>query len=357
MNERLMMFIAVSTILAACTTTRTSGVNSTDYGTAKIEFSGTSTSAPTLANTPTPTPVPNHPTNRIIKHPANETIIYDWYSYVPDGLDTDSTIYILITGIIGGIYDYDDLSHEARMMLEERLRWPEIENFVLLVPVIPRRDSPHVYPVAFDLNSFSVRDDFYHRADLKVILMIDELIDELALDGYKVSERVLIEGFSSGGMFAQRFSLLHPTRVKAIAGGHCGGNFTLPISEYDGYNLNWPVGINNLRDLADIPFDEAAYKKISQFIYIGSRDTGEGGSTIVWNRLHPTWGPQYMWESVKQMEFLHTTFGETDPVRLENQVEYLTNIGFPNIEFRVYPGVGHQLNSQMISTAMSFLLT
>lgn len=63
-----------------------------------------------------------------------------------------------------------------------------------------------------------------------------------------------------------------------------------------------------------------------------------------------------MWESTRQMEFLHNTFGETDPERIEHQISYLNGLGFSNIEFRLFPGVAHQLNSQMISSAMSFLV-
>jgi pimeloyl-ACP methyl ester carboxylesterase len=264
-------------------------------------------------------------------------------------------VYILITGVNGGLYDYGEATETAKGMLRERLGWPHIENFVLLAPAIPRRKDPYVYPVAFDLNNFHESDNFYTRADLKVLRMIDALIDELALDGYNVSKRVMIEGFSSGGMFAQRFALLHPERVQAIAGGHCGGNFTLPLSEYEGVTLNWPVGINNLEELTGITFDPDSYMAVSQFIFIGALDTGEGGTTIVWHWLHPTWGTNEHWESVDQMEFLLTNFGETDPVRLQNQVGYLNTIGYTNIEFRLYPGVGHELTRSMVDDLMGFL--
>ena len=34
--------------------------------------------------------------------------------------------------------------------------------------------------------------------------------------------------------------------------------------------------------------------------------------------------------------FLHNIFGDTDPVRIKNQVEYLNSLGYDNIEFRLY---------------------
>jgi len=222
----------------------------------------------------------------------------------------------------------------------------------LLVPVIPRRENPHVYPVAFDLPSFRVSDEFYRKADLKVLQMIDEFISILESDGYHVSNKILIERFSVGGMFALRFAILHPDRVKAISAGHCGGNFTLPISNYRDETINLPVGINNLYEIAEINFDQEEYREIEQFIYIGNLDTE---TTTVWNRFHPTWGSKYMWESVQQMEFLHNNFGEVDPIRLENEIAYLNFIGYENIEFKLYPDLGHNVTHQMINNLMEFL--
>jgi hypothetical protein len=113
--------------------------------------------------------------------------------------------------------------------------------------------------------------------------------------------------------------------------------------------------VNNLEALTGIQFNLEAYMEIAQYIYIGDQDTGEGGTTIVWNRLHPTWGPQYMWDSVVQMEFLHNTFGEVDPVRIEAQVAYLNQIGFDNIVFHLYPGIRHEYNMEIVNDFMSFL--
>jgi hypothetical protein len=355
-NVKVWELAQFSTATPTQTSTSTVTPAQTSIPTAMPVPTATPTTTPPPTQTPTVTLTPIHPVGFIVPHEPDEKIIYKWFSYVPQGLRKDETAYVLITGLSGASCDYEESALMAKRMLEDRLRWPRFDEFVLLVPVVPRRQDPHVYPVAFCLKSFHESDDFYSRADLKVNLMIDKLITDLSMDGYQISTKVVIEGYSAGGMFAQRYSLLHPERVKAIAAGSCGGNFTLPVSEYDGQPLNWPVGVNNLEELAGIEFDRDSYLGIDQYIYIGDLDTGEGGTTIVWNRLHPTWGPQYMWESVEQMEFLHDNFGETDPVRLQNQVEYLNGIGYENIEFKLYPGAQHELNEEMINDFTSFLL-
>ena len=63
-----------------------------------------------------------------------------------------------------------------------------------------------------------------------------------------------------------------------------------------------------------------------------------------------------MWESVSQMEFLITNFGDTDPIRLQNEVKYLNQNGFENIEFQLYPGAHHEMTSKMICDFMKFLV-
>jgi poly(3-hydroxybutyrate) depolymerase len=291
-----------------------------------------------------------------VVHEPSDEIPYKWFSYVPSGLPRDSQVYILITGIHGQMANYDISAETSKSMLQERLRWPNINKFILLVPVIPREENQPAYPAAFDLVSFRTSNSFYKQADLKVNLMIDKLIADLNLDGYQVSSKVMVEGFSTGGMFAQRYALLHPDRVKAIAAGQCGGNFTLPETSYQNTKLKWPVGINNLFALSGIEFNQDAYKQVSQFIFIGDKDTGENYHTTVWIRLHPSFGTGNMWESVGQMEFLIKNFGETDPVRLQNEIDYLNSIGYENIEFKLYPGIDHTITNQMINDLMKFLV-
>ena len=315
----------------------------------------TYTVAPSLTPSPSPsiTLTPVHPLGELIFHEANEEIVYSWFSYVPHGLDKDQINYILITGVHGGstFGDYDAMTEESRRIAESTPRnGGSYQDFVLLMPVIPRSATPHIYSVAFDLHSFSDWvDPFYQRADLKVNLMIDQLLYTLRVDGYNMADKVFIEGFSAGGMFAQRYALLHPDRVQAIAAGHCGGNFTLPEETYNGEPLNWPVGINNYESLVGYEFDRSEYKKIPQFIYIGGLDTE---NSIVWPY---EWGPQSMWESTSQLYFLNEVFGNSDPIRLENEITFLNELGYDNIIFEIDPQISHYKSGDMFYKYHKFL--
>ena len=268
---------AIAQTQAAWTPTNTPTSTFTPTSTWTPTSTSTPTFTPTTTLTPTITSTPINPLDRIVSHRPNQGIPYQWFTYVPSGLDKTKPVFILITAIGAQMGTYDDLTIKTGTALQDRLRWPNINNFVLLAPVIPSIfDDPYlgnIISIEFDIPSFTTSDKFYQRADLKVISIIDEFSDLLREDGYIVNEKVLIEGFSASAMFAQRFALLHPDRVLAIAAGSCGGNFVLPLKSYNGIPINWPVGINDLKTLADIEFDQNEYKNISQFIYIGDQDT------------------------------------------------------------------------------------
>lgn len=279
-------------------------------------------------------------------HEANETIVYAWFSYVPANMSKSSMNYILVTGQNGNIVsdDYGELIEECRFQADWRRGWADTYNYILLTPVIPRSESNwETYTVSLDRESLLDATDFNQRPDLKVNLMIDELINTLRADGYNVYDKVFIEGFSAGAMFAQRYCLLHPERVQAIAAGQCGGSLTVPGSNYNGTDMNWPVGINDFQSLVDYGFNMSSYQQVPQFIYIGDQDNTNSTVAVGNHDLFTD----------SQMDFLNENFGDSDPVRLENQCAYMTEMGC-NITFKLYPGVGHQYTSNMINDTHAF---
>jgi pimeloyl-ACP methyl ester carboxylesterase len=161
--------------------------------------------------------------------------------------------------------------------------------------------------------------------------MVDRFSRELRDSGYDVRDGVFIDGFSAGAMFAQRYALLHPERVRAVAAGQCGGALTLPESRHGDTRLDWPLGVADIEALAGRPFDRGMYRRVPQYVYIGERDADN--STLE--------EPGEVWPDQSSIDFLNSTFGGTDPVRLANQVRYLRDRGYGEIAFRSYEGVGH----------------
>lgn len=279
-------------------------------------------------------------------HAADGEIAYNWFSYIPSSVAKSKHTYIWITGVHGNLItdDYDAITAESELQATWRIPLAEEQQYIMLTPVIPRPETEYVYVVAFSWKVFlSETDPFCQRPDVKLNLMIDRLIQALRDEGYDVDEKVLLDGFSAGATFAQRYTLLHPERVRAVAAGHCGGAATLPESLYDGYDMDWPVGTHDFAELVGDAFDQQTYKDVPQLYYIGDLDTNN--STL--------WGIGELWRTWDQIDFLNATFGESDPVRLQGQSAYMRSLGY-NVTFNMYPGVGHQWTDEMIQDTFDF---
>lgn len=89
----------------------------------------------------------------------------------------------------------------------------------------------------------------------------------LVSKGITVDDKVIAEGYSAGAKFANGFTILHPELVKACV---CGGNTglgILPLSEYKGQELKYPLGVSDLPN-----FDKDAFCNVPQLYYMGTED-------------------------------------------------------------------------------------
>ena len=284
---------------------------------------------------------------QVTPHSADETIPYNWFSYVPLNLNKVRHSYIVVIAE-GGNFNYDDNTEAVRSIIQDKANMPQTQGFILLGASIPRSAQPtDIYAVAFDKKCFlESTDPFYQRPDLKINMMIDKLIADLRQEGYNIHDKVLLEGFSNEAMFAQRYCLLHPERVKGIAAGQYGGFLTLPVGTYQETPLPWAIGINDFESLAGYSFNQDVYKQIHQFIYIGDQDNLN-------SHFNPN--PEGFWTQ-EQIDFINNIFGGSDPVRVENECDYMAGIGC-NIQFKLYPGVGHEITQEMNDDTWTFFNT
>jgi pimeloyl-ACP methyl ester carboxylesterase len=199
---------------------------------------------------------------------------------------------------------------------------------VLLVPAFVRPGEDwQIYTHALDRDTLTTLREDLKRIDLQLIEMIDHARDTLAVDGIQTDEKILIQGFSASGMFANRFAILHPDRVKAAAIGSPGGWPIAPISNLNGESLPYPAGIADLESLTGTPFDSMTYNSIRQLIYMGSLDDNDS--------LDFTDG----WDEA-DAQLVDSLFGPDPLSRWDDAESIYLNEG-ANTQFLLIDGIGH----------------
>jgi len=210
----------------------------------------------------------------------------------------------------------------------ERYKIADELGVVLLVPAFIRPGEDwHIYTHALDRDSLTTERTDLKRIDLQLIAMIDDARAELAADGIQTDEKIFIQGFSASGMFANRFTMLHPDHVKAATIGSPGGFPILPIGTFNDKQLPYPAGIADLESLMGVPFDAATYNAIPQLIYMGSTDDNDS--------LDYTDG----WDEA-DAQLVDQLFG-ADPLSRWDDVEKIYQDTGANVQFLLIDGIGH----------------
>jgi pimeloyl-ACP methyl ester carboxylesterase len=280
----------------------------------------------------------------VVEHPRSADSPYTFYTYFPNSARSQNQVTIAVWPHGGGAANDDYGYHEqmARDKISWLSRYAERYRMPVVVVAMPRVN--HLYVHALHSGTFTTGEEFLRRPDLKLIDAVwDHYMPMLRGNDVAVDEQVYMMGFSSPGMFAHRFAMLHPTRVKALwLGGH--GPAPLPIWELNGYPLNYPLGPGNLQALSGAPFDFEAYRTIPHFVCVGENDTNPNNDTTTYTDIF----------TEEERLFIRANFGSTNPERLRFFYETLVSQGIP-AEFRLYPNTAHQNTNEMLNDAFAFL--
>lgn len=213
--------------------------------------------------------------------------------------------------------------------LADRLGTPLL---VPLFPRPPRKDGEdNLYLHALTRSSLETKVPAYRRVDLQLLAMID---DARALQ--HLAPEVLLTGFSASGSFVNRFAVLHPERVKAVACGSPGGWPLAPVADF-----TWPVGVADVEQLTGRAVESAALKKVAWFFFIGADDRNDAVPFR---------------DSFSQADeaLLFRRFGKT-PVSRWKAAEQLYRAAGLDARFKLYPGVAHQVSPEMAKDLGAFL--
>lgn len=138
-------------------------------------------------------------------------------------------------------------------------------NNPILVPIIPSVKNGIPYYQQLSRECFSIpRDNPFYRMDLQVLDII-EAAKKKIFTKTNVNEKIFLNGYSSSGVFAQRFALLHPEIVGTLCVGGASGSIPVPTKE-----LEYPLGVADYSDITGRQFDLQRYSQIKFRYYVGS---------------------------------------------------------------------------------------
>lgn len=205
---------------------------------------------------------------------------FPYFLFVPDTADRSRELHLFVeTNNTGTGSDDFDVHRKKALDLVKRSYPNRIARELsvpLLVPVFPRpRTNWQAYTHALDRDTLEINEGKLKRIDLQLIAMIDHAFELLRANGFKIHDKVFMHGFSASAKFCNRFTFLHPERVKAAAAGGVNGIPTLPVGTRNGHTLPFPIGIADIETFTGRPFDEQAHRQIPQYIYMGYMDRND----------------------------------------------------------------------------------
>lgn len=287
-----------------------------------------------------PSPLPRLTEVVRVEAQPSKGFLYPYYLYVPPELwsmkgKKEQQTFLVLPNNTGKPDDSFAVHDEhARRATEDLRRLGSNLKVALLMPAFPRPQSDwRIYTHALDRDSLLTARKEYKRLDRQLIRMIDNARECLRSDGYRFDKRVLMFGFSASGMFTNRFTFLHPERIKAAAIGSPGGWAIAPTSLWKGKALRYPIGTADFKSVSSKKLNMKRLKRVPLFLFLGNEDANDS----------VTFRDSYESEDEK---LILAMFGKTLVERWAFTEEiYGSNL--PGATLKLYPKVGHSLSKAM----------
>lgn len=221
----------------------------------------------------------------LIKFPADPKagFRFEYLVLLPRGIEKRKTTPLMVetnnTGLNDTLAYHEQGARRAAshsgvgVYVAKKLRLP------FLVPIFPRSQTDWtVYTHALDRDAFLAKGVDYERLDLQLLAMVEDARRKLAAMGYPLEEKFLLTGFSASGIFATRLSLLHPTKIKAVATGGTNAIAILPVAQLDGKTLYYPLGLADVPQVTGRPVDLEAFRTLPKLLFMGAKDDNDAAA-------------------------------------------------------------------------------
>ena len=271
---------------------------------------------------------------------------YRWpyYLFIPaEAVEADQPTVLLVVPNNTGTASDDTKIHDldARKRNAQSRRLAERLGVPLLVPSFPRPTADwKLYTHALDRDTLLTLDPKLKRLDRQLLAMIDDAHVRLASRKVLVAHRILLRGHSASAMFSNRFALLHPEQVLAVAAGSPGGWPMVPVGEHKAQVLRYPIGISDLQQVEGTAFNLAAFRRVHFLFQLGDKDTND--SVPFADGYDP-----------EDKALVFKLFGDA-PVKRWPKAEALFRDAGCSCQFKLYRGVDHTPSDEMDEDVVNF---
>lgn len=208
----------------------------------------------------------------------------------------------------------------------------------VVVPLFPRPPAStsggeNLYLHALTRDALTANRPEWKRVDLQLEAMVHDARARLAARGIRADGPLLLEGFSASGSFVNRFAVLHPDDVLAVASGSPGGWPIAPVAELKREALPYPVGLAGLDQLTGHRPDTAALRKVRWFFFLGDHDDNDAVP------FRDSFSKQHE-------ELIFRLFGKTPVSRWHEAQRLYVSQGLA-ARFQLYEGAAHEVTPRM----------
>lgn len=284
----------------------------------------------------------------VIEKNVSKGFFNDYILFIPKGVQLNKKNYLLVEpNNTGKLSDSIEVHKKYALNLASL---SSVGNNIstelkipLLVPIFPRPASkPLTYTHALDRDVMLEKTKELMRLDLQLLAMIDDATIVLKTVNIELEDKIFMNGFSASATFTNRFSMIHPDKIQALAIGGFNGILMLPQNDINGIKINYPIGINDFQKLFYQKFDMEKYKSIPQFIYMGQLDENDA---VQFDDAY----------SKKERKIINDHIGKTVQNRyIESQKYYLETSN--HVTFRTFEEVGHWTTSEVNLEIIKFFL-
>ncbi|MCB2219007.1 MAG: hypothetical protein KQI35_01340 [Bacteroidetes bacterium] len=207
---------------------------------------------------------------------------FPYFLFIPDQVPPGQKLTMIIEPNNSGFVD-DELQKHIEKAERTASKDFYLGNYVaqklkipLLVPVFPRsKTNWKIYTHSLDRDVMIQKNGPLERIDEQLLAMFQDARKLLKEKNITTGDKFLLTGFSASGTFANRFALLHPDKILAVAAGGLNGLLMLPMDTLSGEIINYPIGTNDLIELTNRDFQKDLFLNLPQFYFMGELDDND----------------------------------------------------------------------------------